>query len=131
MPASIIRSMALTLKKKLAVRTAAKIPRLKRNWRKSSPGEPKFSVFISTRAADAMSPITAGRNPANVSVTGRLSCGRVDADRAGGHLADGYNVGKLLRGKPCMSGYDLALYHGEHGVPPAESEKSDFEKRVE
>ena len=72
-------------------------------------------------------------NEGSTSANGGIAdvCGRVDADRAGGHLADGYNVGKLLRGKPSMSGYDLALYHGEHGVPPAESEKSDFEKRVE
>ena len=76
--------------------------------------------------------INEGSTSANVASGGIADvCGRVDADRAGGHLADGYNVGKLLRGKPCMSGYDLALYHGEHGVPPAESEKSDFEKRVE
>ena len=76
-PASTINNMAFTLKKKLAASTAPKMSRLTTNCRVSPVGEPKFSVFISTRAAEAMSPMTAGRNPANVSVTCRLSWYRI------------------------------------------------------
>lgn len=56
--------------------------------------------------------------------------GRVDADGAGGHLADGHDVRKLLRRQPVVARHDLALYHGEHGIAASEAEQSYLEERV-
>lgn len=47
---------------------------------------------------------------------------RVDADRAGSHLTDGYNVGKLGRTYPIVSGNYFTLNHGKHGISASESE---------
>ena len=72
MPASIIRSMALTLKKKLAVENGSKIE-VEKELAEVFSGRTEILCIHQHESTNAMSPITAGRNPANVSVTGRLS----------------------------------------------------------
>ena len=57
--------------------------------------------------------------------------GRVDADGAGSHLADGNDVGKFLRREPLVARDHLSLNHREHGISAAEPEQSDFEERIE
>ena len=56
---------------------------------------------------------------------------RIDADRTGSHLADCYDVGKLLRCEPAVTGDYLTLYHGQHGVSAAKTEQADFKECVE
>ena len=56
---------------------------------------------------------------------------RIDADRTGSHLADCYDVGKLLWCEPAVTGDYLTLYHGQHGVSAAETEQADFKECVE
>ena len=114
------------------------------NERVSSVGEPKFSTFISTRAAEASSPTTAGRSPLNTdSTTGcfwyfkknllmvsiRMNDGNTTANVA--NVADGHNVRELLGREPVVARHHLALYHREHGIAPAEAEKAYLEEGVE
>lgn len=61
---------------------------------------------------------TAGDHIANVG-------GTVDADRAGGHLRDGNNVGEHLACDPART-HHLALDEREHGVTATEAEQPDF-----
>ena len=56
---------------------------------------------------------------------------RIDTDRTGSHLADCYDVGKLLWCEPAVTGDYLTLYHGQHGVSAAEAEQADFKECVE
>lgn len=47
--------------------------------------------------------------------------GGVDADRAGGHLAEGHDVGKLLMVDPGVGLHDVVLHQREHGVAATEA----------
>ena len=55
-------------------------------------------------------------------------CGAVDAYRAGCHLADCHDVGKLARGHPTMVVHHFGLYERQHAVAAAETEKADEEE---
>lgn len=57
--------------------------------------------------------------------------GGVDPYGAGGNLADGQDVGKLLGGEPRMLLDDGALDEGYHRVASAEGEEADEKERVE
>lgn len=61
---------------------------------------------------------------------GGVACigGGVDAHRARRHLADGKDVGKLLRGEPVVVDGHLTLDEGYHGIAAPEREEPDFEE---
>ena len=159
--------MGLTLYFLVPMKAARKMMILMMKEYISSWGELKFSVFISTSAADASSPTTACRvllifqkefadgehqderrqhygesgyarpkhSHARAVLFGYrgiayIGC-RIDADRTGSHLADCYDVGKLLRCEPAVTGDYLTLYHGQHGVSAAKTEQADFKECVE
>ena len=56
--------------------------------------------------------------------------GRIDAYRAGGHLADGHNVRELPARQPVVAVDHLALDEGNHGIAAAEAEQPDFEETI-
>jgi hypothetical protein len=68
-PQPIIITIGLTLYFRVPTKATRKMMQLTINEYISSLGELKFSVFINTRAADASSPTTAGRNPLNTAST--------------------------------------------------------------
>ena len=57
--------------------------------------------------------------------------GRVYANRARCHLADGHNVRELSGGEPVVVMDDIALDHGQHGITAAKTEKANLEESDE
>ncbi len=58
-------------------------------------------------------------------------CCRIDAYGTGGHLADGNNIRKFLRGEPPVAGDNFGLYHRKHGISASETEKPYFKEGIE
>ena len=68
-PQSIIIKIGLTLYFLVPTKATIKITQLITKVRTSFVGEPKFSTFINTKAADANKPTTAGRKPLKIAST--------------------------------------------------------------
>ncbi len=68
-PQTSMAKMGLTLKRRVAMKTATHRAMLSTNSGRLTDGVPKFSLFINSRAAAAMRPMMAGRRAAKTFFT--------------------------------------------------------------